>query len=88
LNALIAVLGTINSGGIDDGFVEFGDVGLCDCGVNGVWNFGGLWDSARWFRVAATAKAACTGEGSSGSGARALILRQIVRYFGEQTFKI
>ncbi|HUV70247.1 MAG TPA: hypothetical protein VMW15_11340 [Terracidiphilus sp.] len=78
LSSLVASLGTINSGGIDDGLVEFVHVGLCGCWVNGIWHSGGILDSSSGIRSAAAAKAVSRGEGSSRSGAGALIRAPIV----------
>ena len=58
-----ASLGTIHSGGIDDGFIEFSDVDLCGGRVDGVRNPGGLWDSSRGIRASAPAAAAFAGKG-------------------------
>jgi hypothetical protein len=35
-----------NQDGDDDGFVEFNFVNFCECGVDGLWDSGGVWGFA------------------------------------------
>jgi hypothetical protein len=64
LPSAVKSLGINHSGGID---VGFGDVDLCDGGVDGIRHPGGLWGASSGFCVLAATAPACTGEDPRGS---------------------